>query len=775
MSARQALTGNIKDKETTKPIEAATIELLLLPDSLVTETAKTNSDGFFTLYRSDTSKVYCLRITHVSYKKLLWPVVKRSGTMINNQGIINLEPKIYNFKEVVVNGSKVRVTELPDRTVYGMPDDLKKSSTDGLDILRKVPSIQVDYFNEEITVDGKSNIKIEVDGVTRDKEFLKKLHPSQIDKLEVITSPSGKYDAEVDAVINVITNPQLRFGLKGMFNSQLLPYSTDTYMGRLSGNLDYGLNKISYYIALNASAFKFDFINDMQRVSGSSSLQRNSTQGSQNRSGNVNVGIIANPNDYNNINMNVSFNGNTFKGDGNVFNYNSQNNNLSRIYQTISNSENNNRGLNSSLFYKHKFDKNTQHGYEVEMTYYKSLKAQSTTLYQNIEYALDTTELSRGALQSEENSTNRQTFNTQANYTLPFDSVYTFNTGINGNYNQYKIDNISTVTTSPGLDYKELRGGGFAELSRTFKKGSIKVGSRVETTKVIISSSNTSHYVSVLPYTNGQYKINSKNNIKLSYSRRVIRPSSRQLNPFVSVVDSQTISRGNINLKPAYRDNFQLTYNLKLGGKKITVNLSPQTFFEYKTKLIQTITRKDSNTYVSAPENISNGYVAGGGLSLNAQIFMVMLNSNFRYSYNHIDSYQQQINAINKKTWNWNSNLVCPLPFNFRFFSMLNLNGPSVNGQEITKSSPFYIVGLIKQFKNNSSLNVLVFNPFAKKFFDNKTTLNSSSFYQSTESYMNVKNAIIINYTYSFKIGKDINLQKREAEQMEDNINKLPF
>jgi hypothetical protein len=209
-SARQVISGIVSDKETSKPVEAASVELLRLPDSSVVESALTNSEGAFLLYQSDTASLYSLRIKQAVYKTLVVPVPNRKAGMINNVGVIRLEPIAYSLKEVVINGVKLKVTELPDRTVYNIPDGIQKTSSDGLDVLRKVPSVQVDYLNEDITVNGRSNIKIEVDGITRDKGYLKRLHPSQISKLEIITNPSGKYDAEIDAVINVVTNPAIR-------------------------------------------------------------------------------------------------------------------------------------------------------------------------------------------------------------------------------------------------------------------------------------------------------------------------------------------------------------------------------------------------------------------------------------------------------------------------------------------------------------------------------------------------------------------------------------
>ena len=785
INARQVITGNLTDKETTKPVEGASVELLQLPDSSLVDNASTNSEGLFIFYKADTVKTYCLRIKHLVYKTTLFSV-PRKKSMMNSVGIIPLDPKTYNFKEVVVSGSKVKVTELGDRTIYAIPDGFKKTSTDGLDVLRKVPSVQVDYLNENVTVNGKTNIKIEVDGITRDKEYLKRLHPSQVDKMEVITSPSGKYDADVDAVINIVTNPAMRYGLKGMINAMALPISGQSYMGRAAASLDYGLEKISYYVSGNGMLQQFGINTDMERTVGINKLQRNSTMGIKGNNQNINAGLIYDPDEFNDINLNVAYNGNasnpngsTLSPNGDANNYNYSNGILTSISRTLTNSKSNSDGLTSSLFYKHKFNKKNAHGFEVELNYYNSLNNISSTDFQNINYnPLDTVEIYRTPWMSEKSITNTQTLKGQSNYTLPFDSVYNFNVGISGNYNKFTIDNTSSLAAVSNLDYSNLLLGGYAELSRNFKQGSVKIGSRFETSHVVINSSGSTPYFSFLPYANGNFKFDDNNSIKLSYSRRVIRPSSTQLNPLVSVVDSQTVTKGNLDLVPAYRDNFQFTYNVKVNINKVTINLAPQLFYEYKTGLIQNIISQISNTnkFQSMPDNVSNGYEAGAGLSLNSQLGKVLLNSNFRYSFNHIDSYQDQIAATDLRSWNWNTFIMAPLPWDLKLIAMFNINGPTLDGQTKTQMTPFYFIGLVKQFKNNSSLNILAFNPFASRFFDSTVTLNSNSVYQKTDTYMKNQTAFAIMYSYNFKVGKNVEKQKHTVEQQaEDSMVKLPF
>ena len=773
--ARLVLTGVVTDKQDTKPVEGANVELLRLPDSTAVESVKTSSEGMFMLYKADTVSAFCLRIRHLIYKEFSLPVPRKTSGMINNLGTIALEPAQFNMKEIVVKGVKVSVTELGDRTVYGVPEGIQKTSTDGVDVLRKIPSVQVDYLNEDITVNGKSNIKIEVDGISRDKGYLKRLHPSQISKMEIITSPSGKYDADVDAVINVVTNPAMRYGLKGMAYIGAFPIAKGSMVSLVNGSLDYGLEKISYYIAANGIKQDVGIQSDMNRVSGADVITQSGNQAVKVGMGNVNMGFIYDPDENNDLSFNLAYN-NMSVNMGNDTWYNNYVGGIKSLYRTESSSDQSNGGLTSSLFYKHSFDKKTQHGIEAELKYYNSLNNQTVTDFRNTYLdPADSSELYQTPWQQELTNTKVQTLNGQTNYNLPFDSVYFFNVGLNGNYNHYNTDNTNASLNAVDLNYTDGRLGGYAELSRTLSKGTVKLGTRFESARVVINGSSPSTYYSLLPYVNGFYRLNSDNSIKLAYSRRVIRPSVDQLNPMVSAVDSQTIAHGNVNLKPAYRDNFQLTYNWKISYKSLVFNLSPQVFYEYKTGLIQTILSKNptSGLFESTPTNVSDGYEYGSALALNSQLGPIMLNSNFRYTKYHVDAYLDQIAVMNRGSWNWNSFAMSQLPLNFNVMAMVNVNGPVLDGQSVSKNAMMYLLGLGKQFKNNSTLRLMLYNPFSNYFFKSTTTIDNASLHQVSNNFLHKDYGFLLLYAYNFKLGSTMKERAKRTEEQQDVSNPM--
>lgn len=119
---------------------------------------------------------------------------------------------------------------------------------------------------------------------------------------------------------------------------------------------------------------------------------------------------------------------------------------------------------------------------------------------------------------------------------------------------------------------------------------------------------------------------------------------------------------------------------------------------------------------------------------------------------------------------------MSPLPYKMNIFANFYTNSPYINGQEETKSWPMFMAGITKQFKNNSSIRIMAYNPFADHVFKSTTTLRGGDIYQKSTYYMDLRNAIMINYTYNFKFGKDINVQKRAGgKETEENGSRMPF
>ena len=276
--------------------------------------------------------------------------------------------------EVTVKGEKIKGKELVDRTLYTIPANIANSSINGFEVLNKIPSIQVD-INNNITLNGSSNFIIQVDGKIRDKDFLTKLLPSDIESIEVISNPSGKYEGNIDGVINIILKKEARFGLSGNFGGGIRTYKDIT--GNVNGTLDYGIGKISLYLTgssfdqslIIASSGYYNYNDSISNGSGSGRFKLSSNS--------INSGI-----DYfinNKTNLNLNFNYKPITQDINVNNQGAirtihtlNKTNLDSIlkYPAINNTSSNE--YNISLFFKKSYAKPIEE-LTAELRYYHFL------------------------------------------------------------------------------------------------------------------------------------------------------------------------------------------------------------------------------------------------------------------------------------------------------------------------------------------------------------------------------------------------------------------
>ncbi len=179
-----------KDKS---PAQFASVGLMQLPDSTLVTGVITLTDGGYQ-FENVRPGNYRIKVNFVGYKS--------NGTDVTVQGAgdvqadtIYLSESATTLDEVTVVGERLKGKEMVDRTVYSIPDAIARSSTNGYEILKKIPQVNVDFQNN-ITMNGSSNFIIQVDGRQRDKEFLAKLLPSDIESIEIVNNPSGKYEGQ---------------------------------------------------------------------------------------------------------------------------------------------------------------------------------------------------------------------------------------------------------------------------------------------------------------------------------------------------------------------------------------------------------------------------------------------------------------------------------------------------------------------------------------------------------------------------------------------------
>ena len=206
------IEGSVSDGESYATIPAAKVELLNAADSAVVKIVQTNNDGKYLIEDVPFGK-YMLRISGMAYKKqIVSDVLITPEKPAIKFGPTNLVSESKALKEVGIFGYKLTGQMEDDKTVYAIKEKSSDIAQSGLDLLRQLPDINVDFRTNEVTLAGNNNILFQVNGKKVDRTYLMQLNPKLIDKVEIITNPGVKYDADVDAVINVILKKNMNFG-----------------------------------------------------------------------------------------------------------------------------------------------------------------------------------------------------------------------------------------------------------------------------------------------------------------------------------------------------------------------------------------------------------------------------------------------------------------------------------------------------------------------------------------------------------------------------------
>jgi outer membrane receptor protein involved in Fe transport len=767
----QSIKGVIFSAQEKAPVEFSPVTLLHLPDSAMVSGTSTKAGGLFMFGNVKPGKYY-VKATYLGSAP-----GGRSVVVDNNSGVIQLDtifmiPSSQQLAEVKVTGERIKGTELVDRTVYSIPAEIAKTSINGYEVLRKIPGIQVD-FNNNVTLNGKSNFIIQVDGKQRDQQYLARLQPTDIKSIEVINNPSGKYEGTIDGVINIILTKEARVGMNGNFSTMLRASDKPTGFG--AGSLEYGFGKLTIY----ASGYSF-FQQLKNNVTNYSRYLYNDSIANLSGSGNfkiaasaINTGFDYYINDKNNLSFNFSFKpvvlDNNIQNSGQlmpqeVYKY---------YFSSPSTTGTRSNETNYSLYYKKTFAKPIKE-LSAEATYY-TFSSKDNNSFTYLYYADDQTTL-RGSSKRDENNTNdRNYFSGKVDFVEPLGFSTRIETGYQLYYQGMNYDfSGSDIASNNLFKYSEWRNSAYAGFVWNAGKFGFQGTVRGEYSSIQVNKGKTSDYLATLPSTNIQYKISSKQNVKFTYNRRINRPGVYDLNPFLKLNNNLNFSQGNPDLEPEYRNRLQLTYTLNLGSNFISPNLYYEMISNKignKNSLILSPGSTDT-ALLASPANILTGYERGIGL--NAMLFFFNINARVYQGhydrYNYIDN-SNKLNTIDGQ--NYSSYSITSYAFKSLFkkkvnaYVFLSYNGVNVNAQSKTYSTPMYGFGAQK-IAGNHTFGFFYFLPFKKNFEMSRTITETPFVYSKNVSSFDVSYYIQVMYSYKFNKGKAVKKLNRKVEVESD-------
>ena len=682
---------------------------------------------------------------------------------------IYLAEIITSLKEVTVSAERIKGKEMVDRTVYAIPEVIAKSSTNGYDILKKIPQVNVDFQNN-ITLNGSSNFIIQVDGRQRDRDYLNKLLPSDIQSIEIISNPSGKYEGNIDGVINIILKKEARYGMNGNAGLNVKPFNKPTVQA--TGSLDYSMGKITFYITgftflqklnINTTNTSNFVMNDSTSImSGTGALKVTSSS--------VNTGFDYYMNDKNNLSFNISYKpidqdinipGETFLYKNSVP--------LNTILSLSANNAHSDETA-ASLFYKKTFKKPVQEfTAETNLYWFKSNTGNDFT---NTRYLYNSDTEINSYSRLEDDINNRNYFSVKLNYVQPLGMSAKIETGYQLYSQQMSyLFNINNQETSNLFKYNEFRNSVYGGITWNFKKIGFQAMLRVENSHIKADSVTQPNYTCFLPSANLQYKFSASHNLKFTYNRRINRPGIYNMDPYYKIGQNYDITVGNPNLKPDYRDRLQLTYTWNFGSNYF----SPYVYKEFYTDKIgseyQVITSPISGTLTTftKPFNLLSGYETGGGV--NTMLWYVNINA--RIYKGHINEYTGQtvtIPGLDYFSYSITSYAFAQLDKKktATAFVFMSFNGVNMSAQSKTYSIAFYGIGGQKQIKDHS-IGLFWLLPFSKEINFQKTITETPYFNSTNIIGFNVAGFVQISYSYKFNKGKNVKKLDRKIEVESDS------
>jgi hypothetical protein len=219
--SKSSINGIVSDSTGNKPLQYVTVELQLQNAATPLKSIYTNDKGKFAFNQVDSGK-YIVIISHTGFAEKRLDVVAEGKEI--NLGQVSLSPQPKEMAGIVVKTRKPLVEQSDDKIIFNVENDPMAKTESAIDILRKTPFVSVDGDNN-VSVNGQTNFKVLLNGretsmfAQNVKEALKSFPGALITKIEVITSPSAKYDAEgVGGIINIITKKKVA-GYNGSLNT----------------------------------------------------------------------------------------------------------------------------------------------------------------------------------------------------------------------------------------------------------------------------------------------------------------------------------------------------------------------------------------------------------------------------------------------------------------------------------------------------------------------------------------------------------------------------
>jgi iron complex outermembrane recepter protein len=667
----QEKTGKVSIRifnEQKLSVENATVELLRGKDSLLVKTALSDKAGLAE-FDNLAFATYLIRISSINHNTVFTSAfnIDATNSTVSLPDISLVQKSATQMQVVTVTATKPFIQKLSDRIVVNVDASALNAGSSAMDILERSPGVTIDQ-NDNISLRGKAGVIIMIDGKTTAMSgadlanYLKGLPSNAIDRIDLITNPSAKYDAAGSSgIIDIRMKKDQRFGANGTltagYGQGIYPKAnagaTGNYRNKkinVFGNYNYAYRGLLNHLIINRNFFEngvFKGSDDKDNYAAIDVTSHTARFGADFFPDKKTIiGFVINSN----------FSAYTRDGDVNTI-VNDVQYKPAFTFRSINTNDDHSDNSVANVNLKHSFDST---GREITAdvdygTYNNASLSRTASRF----FELNGTPKRENDILDGDQDGKLILRTGKLDYVHPLKNSSKFEAGFKTSYvssdNDAKFYNVYSFGSEPDLTktnrffYKEYNNAGYVNYNKEYKKFNIQLGLRgeqtnIKTRQVKADRRYNNDYFRLFPSGFFNYKLKEDKTIGASISRRIERPGYSSLNPFLFQVDATIYSTGDPLLKPEMTWSYELSYTVK--NLNFTVGYShttdPQNIVLSKIlDVIPTFEIKpgqDSNITVQIPVNLISsdyfGVTATAPIKINKWWNMI---NNFNFYYNHFN------------------------------------------------------------------------------------------------------------------------------------------
>jgi outer membrane receptor protein involved in Fe transport len=597
--------GTVIDAKDTIPLPRASVAVRVKDKTPLVAGAIANDKGVFRV-QGLRPGVYTVRITALGFSPKVQDVTITPAEPVVTLGALRLTRFAQKLGSVDIVEERSTMAIEPDRNSY-RAKDVAPAAANASEVLDATPSVAVDH-DGKVSLRGNENVAVQINGrpspITGIQlgAYLKSLPANIIERVEVVPNPSAKYDPEgMAGIINIVLKSTVDLGYSGGANLGMA--NKDRY--NASGNIGYQAGPVTSFmnVGINNDDRAVIGINNRERIDALRAPMSFTNQDIATLNGNAGQNLTANL-DYKLTERDVLSNAVTLShrksSDNTTSEYEELNGARTQTdrYDRLRNTSSAGLFFDYDMALKRTFEAR-KHELSGEVRFNRSHDEENTTLWR--QSPASSSAISR--IEGERDVTDAITrqLTAQTDYMRTLAARTKLETGYKANVRwldrDYGVtkDSLGTGSwlrsnLSNGLEFTETVHAVYGVLSQGVGKVDLQAGLRGEQANrdFKLTSNGQSYpysYASVFPSGVVSYNLNDATQARLSYSRRIRRPGTQELNPFPSFFDPQNVFIGNANLNPEYTDAFEL--GLNRNGSKGSVQLSP--FYRRTSNVIRVI------------------------------------------------------------------------------------------------------------------------------------------------------------------------------------------